>query len=98
MSTWDQGPGRIDKMFHLNYMVGEQACKMIAHYFQQDTNFVERCKFCEMCHLWRSQAPGAGFGDGSALFCGISRKRFLSLNTRAHTRMHVHVMYKNYRL
>ena len=31
-----QGPGRIDKMFHLNYMVGEQACKMIAHYFQQD--------------------------------------------------------------
>lgn len=23
-------------MFHLNYMVGEQACKMIAHYFQQD--------------------------------------------------------------
>eukprot|EP00437_Effrenium_voratum_P023664 CAMPEP_0181412176 /NCGR_PEP_ID=MMETSP1110-20121109/8285_1 /TAXON_ID=174948 /ORGANISM="Symbiodinium sp., Strain CCMP421" /LENGTH=649 /DNA_ID=CAMNT_0023534877 /DNA_START=37 /DNA_END=1983 /DNA_ORIENTATION=- len=29
-------PGRIDKMFHLTYMVGEQACKMIAHYFQQE--------------------------------------------------------------
>ena len=35
-TSWIWGPGRIDKMFHLNYMIGEQACKMIAHYFQQD--------------------------------------------------------------
>eukprot|EP00931_Biecheleriopsis_adriatica_P056594 TRINITY_DN33538_c0_g1_i1.p1 TRINITY_DN33538_c0_g1~~TRINITY_DN33538_c0_g1_i1.p1 ORF type:complete len:670 (-),score=132.54 TRINITY_DN33538_c0_g1_i1:203-2179(-) len=29
-------PGRIDKMFHLSYMVGEQACKMVSHYFQEE--------------------------------------------------------------
>ena len=29
-------PGRIDKMFRLSYMVGEQACHMMAHYFQQE--------------------------------------------------------------
>lgn len=39
-------PGRIDKMFHLNYMVGEQACKMIAHYFQQELDLEIAARVC----------------------------------------------------
>ncbi|CAE7721034.1 unnamed protein product [Symbiodinium sp. CCMP2592] len=31
-------PGRIDKTFHLTYMVGHQACNMVAHYFQQEVS------------------------------------------------------------
>lgn len=31
-------PGRIDKTFHLTYMVGNQACNMVAHYFQQEVS------------------------------------------------------------
>eukprot|EP00933_Yihiella_yeosuensis_P030155 TRINITY_DN2381_c0_g2_i1.p1 TRINITY_DN2381_c0_g2~~TRINITY_DN2381_c0_g2_i1.p1 ORF type:complete len:679 (+),score=144.83 TRINITY_DN2381_c0_g2_i1:49-2037(+) len=29
-------PGRVDKMFHLTYIIGKQACNMVSHYFQDD--------------------------------------------------------------
>lgn len=63
-TSWIWGPGRIDKMFHLNYMIGEQACKMIAHYFQQDCreqhSYFATQLFCGFA--------GVGFGNCCACF------------------------------
>ncbi|CAE8612404.1 unnamed protein product [Polarella glacialis] len=41
-------PGRIDKIFNLNYMVGEQSAKMIGHYFQQELSQEEAERICQL--------------------------------------------------
>ena len=65
-------PGRIDKMFHLSYMVGEQACHMMAHYFQQDLCVFKFTSKADGRSWSWSSPPAAGRGMSTV---GIKHRR-----------------------
>ena len=41
-------PGRVDKKFHLSYLVGEQAVRMAAHYFQEELEGEAAAQVCQL--------------------------------------------------